>query len=243
MLSLIPMGIHLLLLVGLLALGFTTFADPLIAFLGPKATPSAASMSALADVGSTVWDVAVRVLVGISMVVGSLIGAMVLSSIVCDPFYDAISERTEALFTGNDVGAKFSFGVMMHGIGREFVATIARLAVYAVVAVPLWLLSFTPAAIVATPMALVWTWLFFAYEFVSRAFVRHAHGAGKRLGALFAHKSIFIGFGAVAWLMAFVPFTTPLLIAGATRLYLALAVGGHVPSTLTDADRLRLRTV
>ncbi|HEY1099256.1 MAG TPA: EI24 domain-containing protein, partial [Myxococcota bacterium] len=224
-----------------LALGFTTFADPLVAWLGPKATPDTAALSTLQEVGTTVWGVAVDLLVGASIIVVSFILALVASSIVCDPFFDAISERTEALHTGVDVGPPFSLAGMLRGIGRELVATVLRLAVYAAVAIPLWLVSFTPAALVATPLALVWTWLFLSWEFVSRAFVRHAHGVGQRFRVLFAHKAVFVGFGGVAWLMAFVPFTTPLLVAGATRLYLSLAVHGHVPSTLTDEQRALLR--
>ena len=242
-LSLIPMGIHLVILLGLLALGFTTFAEPLISWLGPKVVGSApAASSMLADVGVGIWSVFVNVLVAVAIVLGSLVLSLLLASVVCDPFFDAISERTEALYVGHDVGAPFSIGGMLRGIAREFVATLVRLGVYAAVAIPLWLLSFTPAGLLATPLALVWTWLFIAYEFLCRALVRHANGPRARLGALFQHKAVFVGFGGVAWLMSFVPFTAPLLIAGATRLYLSLAIEGHVPSGLSEDERVTLRS-
>jgi uncharacterized protein involved in cysteine biosynthesis len=239
-LSVLPMLIHLSLLVGLLAVGFTSVADPLNAWLTPHATPSAAAPSALADVGAAVWALALQLVVGTVIVATSLVLALVLSSVVCDPFYDAISERVESLHVGRDVGADFNVVAMVRGIARELVATVLRIVVYAAVALPLWFLALTPLALLATPLGVLWTWLFLAWEFIARAFLRHAPGPGQRFAALFGNKAVFVGFGAVAWLMSFVPFTAPLLVAGATRLYLALAAHGHVATTLNELERTGL---
>lgn len=246
-LSLIPMAIHLLLLITLLWAGFTYAAGPLIDLLGPSAKEAAAAGTAvaetsfMADVGSSIWAAAVNVLVGAFVVAIGLMLSLLLGSVVCDPFYDLISERTEALHLGRDVGDPFNVGVIVQGIIRELVATLIRLAVYAIVAVPLWLLSFTPAAVVATPVAMVWTWLFVAYEFLSRSLARHAVDPSKRMRPFFSHKALFLGFGALGWLLSFVPFTAPLLVAGGTRLYLGLAAWDQVPSRLSDADKALLR--
>jgi uncharacterized protein involved in cysteine biosynthesis len=109
------------------------------------------------------------------------------------------------------------------------------------VALPLWLLSLTPAVIVAAPASLAWTWLFAAREFLARPLARHTVHVGGRLGALFGHKALFLGFGGAATLLAAVPFTAPFLVVGATRAYLALAARGAVPSRLTDDDRRALQ--
>jgi len=239
LLSVIPMVIHVVLLVALLTLGFAFVADPLIAWLEP--TFGSGGAGALAEAGHAVWSVAVKLLVGALVIGLALVGAVVSGSIVCDPFYDAISERTEALHVGHDVGPPFSVGLMLRGIVRELLATVLRLVVYAAVAVPLWLLSFTPAALVATPLAFVWTWLFFAYEFLARSMVRHAARPTTRMHSLFAHKSLFVGFGFVCWVLSFVPLTAPLLVVAGTRLYLTLASSGKVPSTLSDDDKAVLQ--
>jgi uncharacterized protein involved in cysteine biosynthesis len=238
LLSLIPMVIHVALLVALLVLGFAFVVDPLIAWVEPM--PGGA-VSAAAGAWHAVWSVAVQILVGALVVGLALVGTVVSGSIVCDPFYDALSERTEALHVGHDVGPPFSVSLMLGGMVRELLATLLRLVVYGTVAVPLWLLSFTPAALVATPLALVWTWLFFAYEFLARSMVRHAARPTTRMGSLFAHKSLFVGFGLVCWVLSFVPLTAPLLVVAGTRLYLTLASVGKVPSTLSDDDKAVLQ--
>lgn len=241
LLSVIPMLVHVALLAAGLAVGGSVVVDPLIAWLDPQTSSTATD--AVAQVGRAVWSGAVVALAWVAVVGLALVGAVVVGSVVCDPFYDALSERTEALHVGRDVGAPFSIATVVAGVGRELTATLLRLLIYGAVAVPLWVLAFTPAGVVATPLSLVWTWLFFAWEFISRSMVRHAPAATARMRVLFAHKALFAGFGAVAWGLSFMPLTAPLLVVAATRLYLTLAADGHVPTTLpvADVERLRVR--
>ena len=231
-LCLVPMLVH----VGLFALfvwaGFAGVWDPLVERFAPDGEASA--------VGSVVL-VIFRFVIGVAIVASALVVAVVVASVVCDPFYDLISERTEELFVGRNVGPPFSVGGVVRGIGRELVATALRLLVFGAVAVPLWLLSFTPATIVATPLSFVWTWLFFAYEYVSRSLVRHAVQPKDRFRPMFSHKAVFVGFGACAWLLSFLPLLSPLLVVSATRLYLSLAVHDRVPSLYTGDEKQKLK--
>ena len=94
---------------------------------------------------------------------------------------------------------------------------------------------------VATPLSFVWTWLFFAYEYVSRSLVRHAVQPKNRFGPMFSHKAVFIGFGASAWLLSFIPFLAPVLVVAATRLYLSLAIYDRVPSLYTPEEKNQLK--
>jgi uncharacterized protein involved in cysteine biosynthesis len=242
-LSVIPMLVHVALLAAFLAVGGNVVVEPLIAWLDPQTANAATATDAVAQVGRAVWSGAVVVLAWVAVIGLALVGAVVVGSVVCDPFYDALSERTEALHLGRDVGAPFSIAAAIAGVGREASATLLRLLVYAAVAVPLWLLAFTPAGVIATPLSLLWTWLFFAWEFVSRSMVRHAPAATARVRVLFAHKALFAGFGAVAWGLSFVPLTAPFRVVAATRLYLTLAADGQVPTTLpaVDVERLKVR--
>lgn len=247
-LSLIPMALHVLLLGGLLWVGFAQVAGPLIDWLGPNdaaaaatATAEVAKTSLAADVGNAVWSVAINVLVGALVIVLSLMLSLLFGTVICDPFYDLISERTEAIFLGRDVGDPFTIAGVVQGIFRELMATLLRLSIYAVVAIPLWLISFTPVAVVATPLAIIWTWFFVAYEFVSRSLARHAVDPGKRVRPFVSHKALFLGFGSLSWLLGFIPLSAPLLVVGATRLYLALAAHDQVPSRLSEADKALLR--
>jgi hypothetical protein len=242
LLSIVPMIVHVALFVGCVVLGATFIVEPLIAWLTPAA--ASASDAALIAAGKAVWSAAVVVMVWILVGGLAVVGAVVSASVLCDPFYDAISERTEALFLGRDVGVPFSLGGIVRGIGRELSVTVLRIGVYAVVAVPLWLVSFTPVGMLAAPVSLAWTWLFFSFEFVARSMTRHAPSPVTRLKIMWSHKALFVGFGAVAWLLSLVPLTAPLLVVSATRFYVSLAVAGRVPSTFTrdEIDRLRVPT-
>ena len=243
MLSLVPMLVHLALLAGFLVIGGNVVVEPLIAWLTPQSA-AASGAGAVADLLRAVWAGAVVVLAWVAVLGVAFVSALVVGSVVCDPFHDALSERTEALYLGRDVGAPFSIRTVIAGVGRELAATVVRLLVYVAVALPLWLLAFTPAGVVATPLSLVWTWLFFAWEFLARSMVRHAPSATGRVRILLGHKALFAGFGAVAWVLSFLPFSAPLLVVAATRLYLTLLADGLVPTTLpaVDVERLKVRT-
>lgn len=225
-LSLVPMGVHLGLFVLWLWLGFTKVAPPLLAWAAP-----ANNQGAWALVAGVVV-----VVVYVVVVLASLVLTLLSGSVLCDPFYDLLSERTEELFVGRSVGPAFSVGSVVRGLVRELVANVLRLLVWGVVAVPLWLLSLTPLSLVAVPLSLLWTWLFFAYEYLSRSLARHAVDPKHRFAPIFAHKALCLGFGGAAWLISFVPFLAPILVVAATRLYLGLAVYDRVPSTYTAGE-------
>jgi uncharacterized protein involved in cysteine biosynthesis len=229
----VPMLVHALLFLVLLWVGFTQLAGPAIDAIAPAA-------------GDTSWwasilSVVVGVVVGVAVVVVSVVASVLIGSVVCDPFYDLLSEQTEIVLVGRSVGKPFALARVPYEIARELGATILRLLVWGVVAVPLWALAFTPLSIVAAPLGVVWTWLFLSYEFLSRSLVRHAVEPKDRFKPLFDHKALCLGFGSLSWLASFVPFTAPLLVVGATRLYLTLAAWDRAPSLLTPEEKARLR--
>ncbi len=236
LLSVVPMLLHMGLFIALLFVfvghGAPAAGDAIGAVLGLDAKDGSAWTMVLTGIVR-----AGAVLLGIVVAFfGSVFGASVLG----DPFYDLLSERAEELSLGRAVGAPLTLRSVGVGLARELSANIVRIVLWAMGALPLWLLSFTVAAIVAGPLSLLWTWLFTAYEFLSRSLVRHTVDIGGRFGALFSHKALFLGFGAGATLLSLVPFTSPFLVVGATRLYLALAARDQVASRLSDEDRRRL---
>jgi hypothetical protein len=52
---------------------------------------------------------------------------------------------------------------------------------------------------------------------------------------------ISLGFGAVGWLFSYIPLTSPFLVVGGTRLYLALAAWDRIESSLSDDEKQKLR--
>ncbi|MDP2342177.1 MAG: EI24 domain-containing protein [Deltaproteobacteria bacterium] len=232
-LSFVPMLVHLALFVSLLWLGFTQIAGRAIEAIAPTATDTGAWASILA--------VVVSVVVGVAVVVVAVVASVLVGSVVCDPFYDMLSEQTEIVLVGRSVGKPFTLAAVPYELARELGATCLRLLVWGAVAVPLWALAFTPASIVAAPLGMVWTWLFLAYEYLSRSLVRHAVQPKDRFKPLFSHKALCLGFGSLSWVASFVPFMAPFLVVGATRLYLTLAAWDRAPSLLTPEEKIRLR--
>jgi uncharacterized protein involved in cysteine biosynthesis len=244
LLSLLPMLVQLGLLVGALA-AVVVFAVPageawVLSWLGLLSSQEG-STSEWAQALFTVVKVAVKLGVFSVGVVAAYVTALLASSAVCDPFFDVLSERTEELYLGKTVSPPFSLRLVVVGIGREAGASLWRLALWMAVGLPLWLLSFTFLGVVTGPLSLLWTWWMTSYEFLSRSLVRHSVDSRSRFKALFAHPALFIGFGAGAALLSIVPLTSPFLVVGATRLYLALAARGAVPSALSAEERAWLQ--
>lgn len=226
------MLIHVLLFSGTLAL-FVSQKDPLAAWILPDS----------GWFSEPVWAVLLGIFLWVLAVLFAFVGSILVGSVVCDPFYDLLSERTEEVLVGRHVGPPFSVRLILRGIAVELWATVLRLLVYGAVAIPLLLLSFTPLAFASGPLTLVWTWLFLAYEFLSRSLTRHAIDPKHRFAPLFANKVVCLGFGLGAWIVSFLPATAPFLVVGATRLYLSLAAHGRAPSKLTDEEKARLAGV
>jgi CysZ protein len=239
LLALVPMVLHVVLFVGLLVAAFAFVVDPLRQLL-PAPDP-AATGNALATVGNLVLQFVGDVLAVVVAVVGAFVGAVAVGGVIADPLYDVLSERTEELLLGHTIGTPVTVGSVVAGIVREGGATLVRLAIWGTGAVVLALLSATPAVVVAAPLSLAWTALFTAWEYLSRSLTRHTVHIGGRLNAIFSDKATFLGFGGAAMVLSALPLSAPLLVVGATRLYLARAALGHVASRLTDADRARLK--
>lgn len=228
--SIVPMAVQALIFVALLVAG-SRFLDDVVTRLGPEAGHWYSFVGAILYAGLVVL-----------LVVGSVIASIFLAGVVCDPFYDVLSEATESVLLGREVGQPFSVPLVVRGIVLELGATIWRLAIFAAVAVPLWLIGLTGVgSIVAIPLSLAWSFMFVALAFLSRSMARHAIPGKKRMAALFEQKACALGFGAVGWLLAYIPLTAPFLVVGATRMYLALAAWDRIPSSLSDADKRALK--
>ncbi len=227
--SLVPMVVQAVIFAALVVLG-SRFLDDIIERIAPD------DGHWYSFIGSVLY-VALVVL----LVVASVIASIFIASVVCDPFYDVLSEATESVMLGREVGLPFSVPLVVRGILLELGATLWRLSIFLAVALPLWLISLTGVGgIIAVPLSLAWSWMFVALAFLSRSMARHAIPGKKRMSALYEQKACALGFGAVGWLMAYIPLTAPFLVVGATRLYLALAAHDRIASNLTPQDKATL---
>ncbi len=230
--ALVPMAVQVAIFALLVALALH-FLAPLTAWLSPAPGHWYSFLG-----------VVVEIALAILLVLAAALGTMIAAGVVCDPFYDALSEKTESILLGRSVATKQSVGETIAGIARELLATAVRLLLYLAGQVPLFLVGLTGVgSVVTVPLGLLWTWLFVAAEVLSRSQGRHGIGAGARVPAAFKFYPLALGFGAAGWLLTFVPLTTPFLVVGGTRLFLSLAAHDRVTSSLTDEDKARLRGV
>jgi uncharacterized protein involved in cysteine biosynthesis len=221
LLSIIPMIVHGFLFAALLWLGLGQ-RDRLLSWL-----PDLPSwLQALAGIFAAT-------IIGLL----SFVAAILVGSVICDPLYDLLSERTEERRLGRAIGPPMTITTVVRGIARELSATLLRTAVYLAGAVPLLLLGLTPLTVVTTPMSMLWTWLFLAYEYLSRSFIRHGVPPSARLAAVRHEGWYAAGFGAGAALLSLLPLTAPLLVVAGTDAYLDLAAEDRMPHRLNDADR------
>lgn len=228
--SLVPMFVQAIIFAALVV-GGGRFLDDIIARVGLE------DGHWYSFIGSVLY-VALVVL----LVVASIIASIFIASVVCDPFYDVLSEATESVLLGREVGMPFSVPLVVKGIVTELGATLWRLAIFLSVAVPLWLIGLTGVgSIIAVPASLAWSWMFVALAFLSRSMARHCIPGKKRMSALFEQKACALGFGAVGWLLAYIPLTAPFLVVGATRMYLSLAAYERIESNLTATDKATLK--
>jgi CysZ protein len=191
---------------------------------------------------NALWHVLLFALFGASILMALLLAGR-LSSILCDPVYDLISEHAEALAAGGPVVAAEPWKNVPGNILRELVSALLALLLYGAGTLLIAVLGLIPVVgvVLNAILGLVWTWLYVAHEYLSRSLGRHGLGASARVSAILANRAIAAGFGAAAWLLLFIPLSSPFIEVGAARLHLRLAAHGLVPSRLAPEVRLRLR--
>jgi uncharacterized protein involved in cysteine biosynthesis len=228
--TLVPMLVQTVLFIAVVGTGWSRL-DQLVDRFGPEPGHWYSFVGSLLFVG-----------LAVALVLGGLLFTLLAGSVICDPFFDLIGEAVEHAHLGRTAGPPFSLTGVLPGMARELVASMSRLLVFLVVAVPLWLLGLTGVgSVVAAPLGLAWTWAFVALEAVSRSQARHQLAVKGRISTVARQTTVTLGFGAAGWLASFVPLTAPLLVVAGTRMYLALAAWDRVPSALTDDEKRGLR--
>ena len=150
------------------------------------------------------WYLSVGV-VAVLMGIASFFATTMLSGVVASPFNDMLSMEAEALFSA-DPPAEESDEAFWQEILRSLWASLAVIALYAVVMVPLFVLSFTPVGFVAWPVQLTASAGFVALEFTDTPLSRRGLKLRERIAWLRANLPVSFGFGVGAAMLMTVPF-------------------------------------
>ncbi|HEX5656386.1 MAG TPA: EI24 domain-containing protein [Polyangiales bacterium] len=161
--------------------------------------------------------------IGIAMLV-----TVVLANLFAAPFNDALSEAVEEVETGNKA-PPFSLPKLARDLGRSLGLELVKLCIYAAVMGPLlvasWLLPGIGQALYLV-FASLFTWLYFAIDYVDWPASRRGLGWRDRFGLLRTRPFLMLGFGFAVATCLFVPLLNlcfmPFAVAGGTRLFLDL---------------------
>ncbi len=197
--------------------------------------------------GDGFWDKVVSglhkfvdVLLGIIMFIAGAFVVAATASVVAAPFNDALSEEVERLVTGVK-GPKFSLQRLIGDTLRTIAIELFKLSVYAVIMVPLFILSLVVPGIgqiVYSVFGFFFTSAYFAVDYIDWPASRRSKSVNYRLGLFRQNTLSMMGFGAGVWLFLFVPLVNllfmPAAVAGGTLLFLDLAGPAEEDPNLGD---------
>jgi CysZ protein len=170
----------------------------------------------------------VRVLTFVLGIGLAMLVTVVLANLFAAPFNDALSEAVEELETGRKA-PPFSLPKLLRDLGRSLGLELVKLCIYVAVMAPLsvasWLLPGIGQALYLV-FASLFTWLYFAIDYVDWPASRRGLGWRARLGLLRTRPFLMLGFGFAVSVCLFVPLLNlcfmPFAVAGGTRLFLDL---------------------
>jgi CysZ protein len=147
---------------------------------------------------------------------------VLIGGLISAPFNENISQYVEEIVTGN----KCPYVPFLKDTWLSIKGEILKLILYFSIIVPLFFVNYIPVAgtIISTILGLLFSFFynsldFFDYPMQRKMFTLRQKIAGTNSAGILAY-----GFGAMAFLMMFVPFINslfkPLLVVSGTKLYL-----------------------
>ncbi len=154
----------------------------------------------------------------------SLVAALLLANLASAPFLDALSQRVEAMETGQPAGAGEAKGGLVVEILRSFGAELQRLGLLGALWISLSSVGFViPGAhLITGPLLVGLTILFLPLDYAGYALDRRGIRFGDRRRWLRKHLPTMVGFGGIAFVSCLVPglnlIVLPSLVTGGTLL-------------------------
>jgi CysZ protein len=212
----IPLGINVLVFVGLGWLLYGTFVD---------------WMSSLSffDQYSDVWLVSklaslIRFLLGAVLVIALLFTFTLVANLLGAPFNSLLAEKVEARLTGSPSTQDNSVLFLIKSIPQTMASEIAKLLYLLLWMIPIGIAHLIPGLNLLAPLLLFLfgAWMF-ALEYVDYPMGNHGLRFGMVKKKLKSKRSVAMGFGSVVALLSAIPIINlmvmPWAVASATVLY------------------------
>lgn len=156
------------------------------------------------------------------VLVVSYFAYVIIGGLISAPFNETISQYVEEFITGT----KCPYVPFLKDIWLSIKGELLKLLFYFSIIAPLFFLSYVPVAgtIISTILGLLFSFFynsldFFDYPMQRKMFTLRQKISGTNSGGILSY-----GFGAMAFLMMFIPFINsllkPLLVVSGTKLYL-----------------------
>ncbi|RJX31283.1 MAG: hypothetical protein C4525_12010 [Desulfarculus sp.] len=150
----------------------------------------------------------------------------VVGRIICEPFLDLLTRRTERLAQDMPLGAAARSAGLLHDLLRVIRQSILRLLLFLAVMLPLLLLNLLPGLGGLIYAALAWlvTSFFLALEFMDYPLDRRGLRLREKIAYVRGMGLGWLGFGSAVLVLGLVPLVNfallPLAAVGGTLLYL-----------------------
>jgi len=226
-----PIVLTLLALVGGFYLSLTYHDDLLRLLWQPPASESLSLLTGLYRLAS-----ALSFLLALALLT---LLTVALSTVCAAPFNDMLSEAIEEREAGR-VPLPFSLLRLLRELVQAVTLAAFRLALYAAIMGPLWLLSWLVPGVgqlLYLGAWLLFTAAYFALDYVDWPATRRGYSLRERFGLFGRYPLRMLGFGFAVWGCLFVPLLNlvfmPLSVAGGTILFLDLDAGTRGGSSRT----------
>lgn len=152
-------------------------------------------------------------------------GFSAVGNLIASPFNDLLSERTEALLTGQSLAEPFSLRRFLHDAWRTLVEESKKIIVFLAGMGVFLLLNLIPVlgTFLYAALSVLWTLTFLAVEYTGFLASRKRMGFAAQRRYLFERKLLMLGFGSGLLCLLAVPFLQflciPLGVVAATRLW------------------------
>jgi CysZ protein len=161
----------------------------------------------------------------------------ILSGIICIPFNEALSLRTEEILKGRLLDEPFSFSLLKTDLFMAVANEIRRSLLLVALICGVLVISLVPVVgeLFAPPLGLLVTVLFLAYDNLDYPLARRRLRFSEKRRFVFRHFAACLGFGIGAFFFVLIPFVNslfvPLIVVGGTLLFREIEVWhGEVPN-------------
>jgi len=167
--------------------------------------------------------VLLQVLIALAVIVGSAFAFTLVGNIIAAPFNSKLSEAVEEHVAGRPAAAA---GGIVGDAVRGIITAIGRLFLFLLLYPLVFALQFIPVAgpFLHAVFAALYGAFVLSIDFSDPTFERHFRRFRDKVGFIWGHRALYLGFGLTAVAMAIVPFVNflllPVCVTAAAMLYL-----------------------